>query len=295
MKEQDRENLYRLFREHCNNLGVARTTVVALNAFIDAIQALRCTREDVLDLYGELARAIKRTEPAIVPLIHLIEQFEAEMTANPDGDLDEIRSQAVRLLKEKIFQFENNRYQVTMHGIQHVEDGDGIIVHSPSAVVTDILVKAKTEQGRDFQVIVLQQNRVRTRQLINALTRAGIAHEVIPEYNLCHHLTGANKQFIGAVTVTPDRKIIAPPGTANAVHLAYAHNIVVYLFANTLHYSHHPVARQRIHRVDEARNDNGTCYQMTVHSHDIIDLSLIGHIINEYGETQVEAVADYHR
>ncbi len=283
MKDQDRENLYRLFREHGNNLGVARTTVVALNAFIEAVKTLRCTREQVLDLYRELAGAIKRTEPAIVPLIHLMEQFEQEMAAHTGVELDEIRRQAVRILTEKIALFEDNCRKVTAEGLKHVADGDGIIVHSPSAVVTDILVQARTELGRDFKVIVLQQNLVRTRQLINALTAAKIDNVVIPEYNLSHHLGEANKQFIGAVTVTSDRKLIAPPGTANAVHLAHAQNIAVYLFANTLHYSHYPSGRQRIYHAEESRNDGGVRYQMTVHSHDILDLAVIDYVINENG------------
>ena len=285
MKDQDRENLYRLFREHANNLGVARCTVVALKAFIEAVKELRCPREQVMDLYRELALAIRRTEPAIVPLIHLTEQFEKEMAAYTDGaDLEEIRRQAVRILTEKIALYETNMAKLTDHGLAQVADGDGIIVHSPSAVVTDILVKARTALGHDFHVIALQQNRVRTRQLISALTAARIAHVVIPEYNLSLHLKEANKQFIGAVTVTQDRKIIAPPGTANAVHLAHSHRIEVYLFANSLHYSHDTADRQRIHRTTESRNDGGVSYQMTVHSHDIVDMELIDHVISENGE-----------
>lgn len=284
MNPQDRENLYRLFREHANNLGVTRCTIAALKAFIASVKELKCPCDQFVAQYGELIQVIKNTEPVIVPLIHLVRQFEQEMGACGGDNMEESRNRAVRILGEKIVQIETNMGKVIEHGLNHVADGDGIIVLSPSTVVTDILARSKTVLGREFHVIILQQNLVRTRQLINALSKAKIDHVVIPDYNLCHYLHNANKQFIGAVTVTPDRKLIAPPGTSNAALLARSRDIKIYLFANTLHYSHQPAERQRIYQADEAHNDCGIRYQMTVHSHDIVDLDLIDHVINENGE-----------
>lgn len=284
MNRQDRENLYRLFREHANNLGVNTCTIASLKAFIASVRELRCPRDQVMEHYRELVQLIRHTEPAVMPLIHLVKQFEEEVKAYADADEDEIRRQATRILGEKIVLMETKMGKVVEHGLTHVADGDGIIVLSPTTVVTAILVQSKTVLERSFHVIVLQQNVVRTRQLIDALSKAQIDHVVIPEYNLCHYLHSANKQFIGAVTVTSDRRLIAPPGTSNAAHLAHSRDIQIYLFANTLNYSRQPAERQRIYQADEDRDDCGIRYQMTVHSHDIVDLDLIDHIINEDGE-----------
>lgn len=284
MNNQDRENLYALLREHGDNVGVARTTVLALQALIEALADLKITSRHPWERYQELANTVRESEPKIIPLIHLLERFEEQVQDFVQNEGEAFRDKAITLLQALIDLFEEKAHRLTGHGTQFVQDGDVIIVHSPSSVVDSILLAARQKDARKFKVTILQQNMSRTRQLIRLLKENNIEHLVIPEYNLSHHLNATDKLFLGAVTITEDHQVIAPVGTANTVSQCHLKGAEVYLFANSLHFSHEKGMDQRIFHRQELFEHGGEKYQVTRHSHDIFDLKLIDHVINEDGK-----------
>jgi translation initiation factor 2B subunit (eIF-2B alpha/beta/delta family) len=284
MNAKDRENLYKLFRDQVDLLGTTLATEVALESFKRAILALKCTRETVLPLYTELAEAIKNSRPKIVPLIHLLEEFEDEMRfTGANVDLDGIRKEACEILEEKLAAFREIGQRMVVKGAEYVADEDTIIVHSASRAVIGILERA-SQAGRRFQAIVLQQDFAKTRQLIQALEQARIPFEVVPEYTLSHHLGRATKLFIGAVAVTPDRNVVAAAGTAGVVSLCHVGQLPVYLFVNSLKFSHQSTDEQQIHRKEQRQSRDGLTYALTTHSHSLVPLQLIDHLVTETGE-----------
>jgi translation initiation factor 2B subunit (eIF-2B alpha/beta/delta family) len=90
--------------------------------------------------------------------------------------------------------------------------------------------------------------------------------------------------FVGALTITSDRKIVAPTGTAGTVGLCHLNGISVHLFANSLHYSHRDSSHQDIYKTQEETQSANMNFSMTTHSHDLVDLDLIDHIVTETGE-----------
>ncbi|MCU0591109.1 MAG: hypothetical protein MUC57_06510 [Desulfobacterales bacterium] len=285
MNAKDRDNLYKLFRDMADVLGTSRMTEIALESFIRAIQSLKCPREAILPLFNELSECIKHSRPRVVPLIHLLEEFEDEMRfTRSDVDLEEIRADAVTTLQEKLDAFRERVQRLTERGAHYVQDDDVILVHSASGVVIKILLNAKEKLQRAFKVIVLKQDFNKTRQLIQALLQAGIAHEVVPEYDLIHHLPQATKLFIGAVAVTPDRNVVASAGTAGIVSQCHIGRIPVYLFVNSLKFSHQSSQDQHIHRKEEAETREGLTYSLTTYSHSLVALQLIDHVVTGTGE-----------
>jgi translation initiation factor 2B subunit (eIF-2B alpha/beta/delta family) len=292
MNTNDRENLYKLFRDMTDVLGTSRMTEIALESFIRATQSLKCPREAILPLFNELSECIKQSKPRVVPLIHLLEEFEDEMRfTRADLDLEAIRAEAVETLQEKLDVFRERVQRLTERGAEYVKDGDVLLVHSASGVVIKILTNAKEKLQRTFKVIVLKQDFSKTRQLIQALAQAGIPHEVVPEYDLIHHLPEATKLFIGAVAVTPDRNVVASAGTANIVSLCHVGKIPVYLFVNSLKFSHQSTQNQHIHRKEEAETRGGLTYSLTTYSHSLVALKLIDHVITGSGELKTAAEA----
>lgn len=283
MNPSEKENLDRLFRYHGNVLGAARTTVLALNALIRAISQLDLEVDDIMTRYKELADGIRTTEPRIIPLIHMLEQFEKAVRPHLDAAPEELRDAAVKILKKKIALYESRVERVVRHGIQFVEDGDGIILHSPSTIITDILLQAKQVMLREFSVIVLQLDPVRTPQAARSLNEADISHIVIPHFDLCHYVERANKILLGAVSITRDLKVVAPVGTSTTLGLCRYNNIKSYLFANSFAFSHGLSDAQRIHREEKDVSAPRTTYQLTSHSHDLVDLDLIDVLVNEDG------------
>ncbi|MFH1984031.1 MAG: hypothetical protein ABIL58_19500 [Pseudomonadota bacterium] len=288
MNPIEKENLDRLFRYHGNVIGAARTTVMALTSLMNAIGQLDCEKENIMERYGELAEAIRTTQPRIIPLIHMLEQFEAEIRPFLDVEVEVLRDAAIKILKKKVTLYQSRVERVARHGIHHVEDGDGIIVHSASSVVTNILIQAKQVMLRDFSVIVLQLDPVRTPQVAHSLAQAEIPHMVIPAFNLCHYVGQANKILLGAVSITRDLKVVAPVGTSSTLSLCRFKNIRSYLFANSFHFSHGLSDAQRIHREETDVASSRSTYQLTTHSHDLVDMDLIDVVVDEDGIVDAE-------
>lgn len=287
MNAKDREKLYTLFRSHTDALGTNRTTMAALRSFIHAVKLLQCKREHLLTQYAELIETIKNTEPRIIPLIHLIEQFETEIEDYADASYEEMRTQTIRILEQKLDLYESMTEKVIEIGRQYVRDNDVIITHSASTVVKRILIEAKKELIRKFSVIVLRQDFLKTKQMITWLTEAGIDHIIVPEYSLSLQLEKATKMFIGAVSVTHDKQAVTVVGTANIVSFCHINHIPVYLFVKSLKFSNQPGTRQHIYVKVVDMVQDGCVYHLTTHSHDLIDLKLVDHLITENGEVGI--------
>ncbi len=283
MIQSEKENLDSLFLYHGNVLGAARTTSLGLNALITAFEQLDCSQDEIVDRYQELAAAIKATQPRITPLSHMLEQFEAEMKPYWSAELDELKDNAIRILKNKVNLYQAHAERVVRHGIQFIEDGDGIIVHSASSMVTNVLVQAKRVLLKKFSVIVLQLDPVRTPQVAFSLEEQEIPHIVIPAFNLCHYVERANKLLLGAVSVTRDLKVVAPVGTSTTLSLCQLNGIRSFLFANSFHFSHGLADAQRIYRVDKDVASSRSTYRLTTYSHDLVDIGMIDTLVDENG------------
>jgi translation initiation factor 2B subunit (eIF-2B alpha/beta/delta family) len=293
MKEKDKEILYKLFRDHEDVRGSSRMAMLALRSFIESIKDLRCNASEIKELITELCDAIKHTEPRIVPLIHMIKAFETEMAEHYGEDLQKTKSEATRILQEKHDLLKSKVEQVIEHGVNMVEDGDTIVVHTASSDVTNMLVRAKEFLKKSFKLIILKQDFVKTKLLVKTLSKAKIDLLVVPEYSLSHYIEKANKLFIGAVSITPDAKVVAAIGTANIVGLCHINKVPVYLFANSLEFSFHPSSSQRIHTKTIPTSQDDVSYMLTTHSHDIVDLKLVDHLVTEDGKIEKPFMEKY--
>ncbi len=287
MNPNEKEILYKLIREHEEVMGVSRTTMVALQSYRDALHKIKNTDENPFkDLILELNAVIKNTEPKIIPLIHLIEEFETELQLYFEDPFDQIRDQALKILNRKLARYEICIQGIIEHGMQVIEENDFIIVQSPSLAIRSALTRAHSEQNKKFKVLILDQNFIRIKQLIKELSQAGVDFLVIPEYNMSHFLETTTKLLIGAVSITSDKKIVTTVGTANAVGLCHLNRIPVYLLANSLKFAHQIISEQHIHKEESQRDCDNSTYQHIAYSHDMVDLHLIDHVITEQGEVE---------
>ncbi len=285
MNPNEREILYKLIRDHEEVMGVSRTTVVALQSYRQALQKLKAADNQAFkELVTELNTVITNTEPKIIPLIHLIEEFETELQVFCKNSFEPIREQALKILNQKLNRYESFIQGVIDHGMQVIAENDFIIAQSPSFAIRGALKRAHSELQRKFKVLILDQNFIRVKQLVKELSREGVEFLVIPEYNLSHFLKTATKLLIGAVSITPDKKIITTVGTANIVGLCHLNRIPIYLLANSLKFAHRIVSEQHIYKVESQRSSDDLTYRHASYSHDQVDLDLIDHVITEQGE-----------
>ena len=284
MNQIPNQTLYRLIRDYMNAVGTSRTTIVALQSYMDAVRRLKCRPSDFKPLILELNRVIRNTQPKLVSLLHLIEAFETEMQPFFDTGLDEAKAKAGEILARKLKQFEADTANLTQYCTACIAGGDFIIVHSPTGYIRNALVHAHTQLHLPFRVLVLKQEFFRTKDLINALQENHVEHLLIPEHNLSHYLSDATKLFISAVSITADRKAVTGPGTANVVSICHANTLPVYLFAETIKFSHTTLSDQHIFKEQDHKVEGDFAFHLTAFSHDFVDLHMVDHIITEKGE-----------
>lgn len=292
MKTEDKEILCSLIRDHEDPVGSSRVTMMAINAFFESIRQVRCSVVEVRELYAELSLVIKNTEPKVIPLIHLIEEFEKELEGLSYDSVDEIKEKAIGILKQKHHKVKTKVGKVIENGLTCINEDDVIIVHTLSFDVTNMLKLAREVLHKNFKVIVLKQDLAKTRRLVKSLSEAGIDMEIIPEYSLSHYIERGNKVFMGALSITEDLKVVSAVGSANIVSLCHLNNLPIYLFVNTLKFSHRPSSQQKIHRKVESRRHGDISYQLVTHSHDTVGLKHVDFLVTESGIKDKAAILE---
>jgi translation initiation factor 2B subunit (eIF-2B alpha/beta/delta family) len=262
--------------------------LLALQSYRRALQKLKNSdSKSFKDSVSELNAVIKNTEPKIIPLIHLIEEFETELQVYLEDPFEMSRAHALKILKQKLNRYEICIQGVIDHGMRLIEEKDFIIAQSPSLAIRSTFKRAHSEMSKKFMVLILDLNFIRVKQLVKELAQEGVEFLVVPEYNLSHFLKTATKLFIGAVSITADRKIITTVGTANAVGLCHLNRIPVYLLANSLKFAHRMMSEQHIYTLESQRSYDNLTYRHAMYSHDQVDLDLIDHVITEQGEIAI--------
>lgn len=293
MTEQETTILHHLMREHEDVLGSSRSTLLALSAFMASIDDLECPPDQLRDQYMQLTDAIKQTRPKVIPLIHLIEDFEQEMEPLYAKEPAQIRQAAIRILQAKYDLLQAKSGKIIELGLTCIDENDTIVVHVANANVIGIITLAYQVMGKNINVIVLQQNLAKTKRMIGQLRQSDVRLQAVPEYSLSHYIGKADKMFCGALSITADHQVLAPVGTANIASLCHFHNVPVYLFANTLKFAHGVSAEQRIHRESITQDKHDQAYELITYSHDVVDLKMVDFLITEEGIHPQDTIASY--
>lgn len=148
MSTPDNQSIYNLIRSYMSDMGTSRTTAVALKSYMDAVGRLKCEAADFKPMLARLNTVIKNTEPRVIPLVHLVEAFEAEMTAGSDLPLEAAKQRAMDLLNRIRVQFQNDTARVTANCITCIAPGDLIIAH----LLPPISAKPSCGPGRNWAI-----------------------------------------------------------------------------------------------------------------------------------------------
>ncbi len=283
MNKKDRDILHRLVREHEDVAGSSRSTLLALRAFMASLDELQCPEEELHDQYMELTHAIKTTRPKIIPLIHLIEEFEEEIEPYFSDDLGKVQQKAKEILQAKHDKLQNKSGKIIELGLTTVASDDTIVVHTINVNVISIITLSHQVMDKNINVIVLQQNMAKTKRMINQLRQAEVPLQAVPEDSLSHYIGQADKMFCAALSITADHKVVAPVGTANITSLCHVHDIPVFLFANTLKFAHGVFDDQRVHRETIRQDEDAQAYELVTYSHDVVDLKMVDYLVTEDG------------
>ena len=295
MSNNDQLVLDALFRDIVKFYSSSQTSIITLNAITAAITELECPTEDFKMELTTVCDIIKNSQPRMFPIDNLIILLEKELQEKDyfsDKDIDARKTAVTKIIESLEERLNDDMNELANQGVKHIEDGDHIILHSVEEGAELLLPEAK-RMGKNFEVLILRQDLVKTKQVINILDTAGIKYTVVPEWDLIHFFDKVNKLFIGAYALTVDGKFVSDSGTSNIVSECHIHKIPVYLFAPTLEITNTFSRDQNIYLKDESVSESGSDYNLISHSSDIVSLDLVDHIITEHGAIDKSKLADY--
>jgi len=295
MSNNDQLVLDALFRDIVKFYSSSQTSIITLNAITAAITELECPTEDFKMELTTVCDIIKNSQPRMFPIDNLIILLEKELQEKDyfsDKDIDARKTAVTKIIESLEERLNNDMNELANQGVKHIEDGDHIILHSVEEGAELLLPEAK-RMGKNFEVLILRQDLVKTKQVINILDTAGIKYTVVPEWDLIHFFDKVNKLFIGAYALTVDGKFVSDSGTSNIVSECHIHKLPVYLFAPTLEITNTFSRDQNIYLKDESVSESGSDYNLISHSSDIVSLDLVDHIITEHGAIDKSKLADY--
>ena len=295
MNNKDQVVLDALFRDIVKFYSSSQTSIITLNAITAAITELECPTEDFKMELTTVCDIIKNSQPRMFPIDNLIILLEKELQEKDyfsDKDIDARKTAVTKIIESLEERLNDDMNELANQGVKHIEDGDHIILHSVEEGAELLLPEAK-RMGKNFEVLILRQDLVKTKQVINILDTAGIKYTVVPEWDLIHFFDKVNKLFIGAYALTVDGKFVSDSGTSNIVSECHIHKVPVYLFAPTLEITNTFSRDQNIYLKDESVSESGSDYNLISHSSDIVSLDLVDHIITEHGAIDKSKLADY--
>jgi len=295
MSNNDQLVLDALFRDIVKFYSSSQTSIITLNAITAAITELECPTEDFKMELTTVCDIIKNSQPRMFPIDNLIILLEKELQEKDyfsDKDIDARKTAVTKIIESLEERLNDDMNELANQGVKHIEDGDHIILHSVEEGAELLLPEAK-RMGKNFEVLILRQDLVKTKQVINILDTAGIKYTVVPEWDLIHFFDKVNKLFIGAYALTVDGKFVSDSGTSNIVSECHIHKLPVYLFAPTLEITNTFSRDQNLYLKDESVSEGGSDYNLISHSSDIVSLDLVDHIITEHGAIDKSKLADY--
>jgi translation initiation factor 2B subunit (eIF-2B alpha/beta/delta family) len=295
MSTKDQMVLDTLFRDIVKFYSSSQTSLITLRAITEAIRDLKCDSDMFDAQLKEVCSIITNSQPRMFPIDNLIILFEKELDIQEyfkDKDIDTKKTATIQIIDDLIKRLEYDMSLLAKQGLNYIEDGDFIILHAVEEPVELLLPEAK-RMGKEFEVLILRQDAIKTKQVIKIMEQNSIKYTVIPEWDLIHYFDKVNKLFIGAYAITADGKFVSDSGTSNIVSECHIHNLSTYLFAPILEITSTFSRNQNIYLKEESVNVSGLDYTLISHSSDIVSLDLVDHIITDKGEIERDKLAEY--
>jgi translation initiation factor 2B subunit (eIF-2B alpha/beta/delta family) len=295
MSTVDQKILDSLFRDIVKFYSSSKTSIITLRALINAITLLECKDAMFRVQVMEVCKTITNSQPRMFPIDNLIILLEHELEKNiffEDKDISIKKSATIEILEDLIIRLNYDMKELANQGLDHITDGDFIVLHAAEEPVELLLPEAKN-MGKEFEVLILRQEPVKTNRVIKIMEHNQIKFTVIPEWDLVHHFHKVTKLFIGAYAITADGKFVSDSGTSNIVSECHIHKLPIYLFAPILEITPTISGDQNIYLKEEPQYSSGVDYTLVSHSCDIVNLELVNHIITDQGEINKDKLKDY--
>lgn len=296
-----REKISKLFLTIESEVGTTRLNDMVLMGLKKAIHDFREKgEEDFLQQFYELLEAVKNTSPRIALIIdhffHIWNVLNDAKKQTHSASHLYWEKKIVEALKSFAEDAKQEKKKMVKAGVSAMAKNDVILIHSISGSVLDTLIEAK-RKGKDFEVIVAEQESEKTQQIIELLAKKKISFKVVPEYMLSHVEADITKVFLGAVTINSEMNVVCDAGSNAIVSEFHLSNKPIFLFISTRKFSLWK-ARSEHHHYKVKSTQTLSCapvqFQRLKFSHDRVPLSYYDAVVTELGRMKPDEVQEIY-
>jgi len=228
--------LSRLLLDLEADIGTSDTAILVLKSLKDSLMNVRVkTNNDLHAQFQEMVHIVCETTPKFgilnfyfLEILHFLEN-----SARKEKDIKKCLFRKIEdILKEiKEKKADLLKYTETLN-----VTGKTILIHDHSHTVHEVLQHLKS-LGKNFHIIVAEQEHEKTQQNIEVLHKAGIPFRVIPAYMLSHVHTSIDMVFFGALTLKDTMDFVMDPGTHGVISEFHTTKTPIYSFLKTSKFS----------------------------------------------------------
>jgi translation initiation factor eIF-2B subunit alpha len=301
MTEAKLDQLSVVFRNIEAEIGATAMVRMALKIIVEAAKNFEAKSvDDFLEQFREMVCMIKQTKPRIALMIYYICELWDRLMEFEGGlkSVEEIIGILENNVDLLIKETEVDGRKLVESGVSCIDDSDTILVHSHSKVVLKTINEA-WQAGKQFRVVVAEQNEEKTMDIITFLQENKVPFTVVPEYMLSHVEKEVTKLFLGCITFTDDYEFVTDAGTSSVVSEFHHADIPVYMFVSTKKFSlwkgtikhhTHKMVQKKVHTSAKEI----LTYERIKFSHDRVPMRLVDKVVTEDGVGSPEKVKNLY-
>lgn len=279
----------KLLRELETELGTHDVAKLVLQSLIESVKGFKGKDvDDFCEQFARLEEIISSTEPKFGILnyhfLNLRELFDHEIKSKT-FDVKKWKHLVIKSI-EKILKKSNQEKEDLIGFADRLNiEGKTILIHDHSHTVQDVLAHYKN-QGKNFKVVIAEQDFEKTHSNIERMHAAGIPFEVVPAYMLSHVHEQIDMLFFGALTLKDTMNFVMDPGTHSIISEFNVVHVPVYMFIGTSKFSLWKSKKRSeifIHRHTRKHHAQDIEYERIKYSHDRVPAELFAKIVTNKG------------
>lgn len=284
------DSLSKVLRNIEADLGTSQLAELFLQNTLDSLDNFQIKSvDDFYEQFRELLTCVKTTKPRIGILIfHFCELWELLQDRKDSiqtlEELKEVISSYIQLTRNEN---ESDSLRLQQHGLDCIEDGDSILIHTHSRTVLNLLIAA-FKQKKKIKVVMAEQEFEKTQDMVRCLQGAGVPFVTVPEFMLSHIEQEVNKVFLGALTLNNSYNFVTDVGATSVVSEFHHAKVPIYMFLTTKKFSLWDTKKhQQTYKVTQKKAgchpELMLTYDRIKFSHDRVPLELMTKVITENG------------
>lgn len=289
MNEELKEQLSDVFRNIENDLGTTGLSLLILESMTEAAEGFKGDLEHFYHQFKELLMMVKSTKPRIAIVISYFCEIWDEVASRKDviKNMEDLKTTLRDVSELMLKENENDSLKIVRNAVQHINDGDTILIHSHSRMVLRTIAAAH-QAKKKFRVILAEQEEEKTMDMIHFLQDNHIHFFSIPEFMLSHIENEVTKVFLGSLTLNNEHNFVTDAGTNSVVSEFHHAKIPIYMLISTRKFAlWESTTKQHTYKVSQKRKEKQPGKELTYNrikfSHDRIPIDLLDHIVTEDG------------